>query len=118
MIKDVLLDQAIIAGVGNIYASEALFLAHIHPEKLACDITEHAFERLIASIIEVLTRAYDNSGTTFSNYVDGDGQKGNNVKFLKVFQRENMPCLKCSSTIKRIKQSGRSTFYCDKCQSH
>lgn len=115
-IKEVLLDQAVIAGVGNIYASESLFLAGIDPMKQACSISEKAYEKLIFSIIEVLELAYKNNGTTFSNYVDGSGKKGDNLEYLHVFQREGLDCRACGTSIVRIKQGGRSTFYCPKCQ--
>lgn len=115
-IKEILLDQSVVVGVGNIYASEALFMAKIHPEKRGVDIAETQYQRLIVAIIDILNLAYKNSGTTFSNYVDGSGKKGDNLKFLKVFQRALQPCLLCKSLILRIKQGGRSTFYCPKCQ--
>lgn len=115
-IKEVLLDQTVIAGVGNIYASESLFLAGIDPMKQACSISAQAYEKLIFSIIEVLERAFKNNGTTFSNYVDGSGKKGDNLEYVNVFQREGLDCRACSSSIVRIKQGGRSTFYCPKCQ--
>jgi formamidopyrimidine-DNA glycosylase len=116
VIKQVLLDQAVIAGVGNIYASEALFLAHINPLTRACDINNNNYKKLIKNIIHVLQLAYSNSGTSFSNYVDGTGVKGNNLGFLKVFQRHLKPCFSCQRTIQRITQGGRSSFYCPRCQ--
>lgn len=116
VIKEVLLDQSVIAGVGNIYASEALFLSKIDPIKRACDVSDVEYKKLIAAVIDVLQRAYENCGTTFSNYVDGSGKKGDNLQFLHVFQREGEPCKVCSIKISRIKQGGRSTFYCENCQ--
>jgi formamidopyrimidine-DNA glycosylase len=117
VIKEILLDQSIIVGVGNIYASEALFRAKINPEKKGHEIDENKYQKLITNIIEILNLAYKNCGTTFSNYVDGSGKKGENLKFLQVFQREHKPCFSCNSLILRIKQGGRSTFYCPSCQS-
>lgn len=116
VIKEVLLDQSIIAGVGNIYASETLFFSKISPERRACDIHDAEYDRLMNALIDVLQRAYMNGGTTFSNYVDGTGQKGENFKFLQVFKREGAPCNVCREKISRIKQGGRSTFYCENCQ--
>lgn len=116
-IKEILLDQSMIVGVGNIYASEALFVAKIDPKKRGSDISEPEYQKLISAVIDILFLAYQNCGTTFSNYVDGSGKKGDNLQFLKVFQKEGEPCPKCQSLILRIKQSGRSTFYCQKCQS-
>lgn len=116
-IKERLLDQSVIAGVGNIYASEALFTANIHPERPASAILDHEYKKLLLAIIDTLHRAYENQGTTFSNYVDGSGKKGNNQVFLQVFQREALPCSCCHTAIKRIKQGGRSTFFCPHCQN-
>ncbi len=117
-IKEVILDQSMIAGVGNIYASEALFLAKIHPEIKASSLSKKEIAKLIDAIVHILKEAYKNAGTTFSNYVDGMGNKGNNQAFLKVFKREGKPCVECQSLIQRIKQSGRSTFFCGTCQNH
>ena len=115
-IKDILLDQSVVVGVGNIYASEALFLASINPARLGCELAEKELETLLDAVVKVLHLAYENCGTSFSNYVDGSGKKGNNLDFLKVFMREHEPCLTCAQAISRIKQSGRSTFYCTCCQ--
>ncbi len=115
-IKEILLDQSIIAGVGNIYASEALFLARINPEKRGNEISKTAYQKLVPAIIEILNLAFKNNGTSFSNYVDGSGKKGDNLEFLQVFQRDGENCLVCHTIILRIKQGGRSTFYCPKCQ--
>lgn len=115
-IKEVLLDQSVICGVGNIYASEALFLSRIHPEKRAHEISQTDYVNLLNAVIDVLNQAFKNAGTTFSNYVDGDGNQGKNFAFLKVFRRENQPCGVCKTPILRIKQGGRSTFFCQHCQ--
>ncbi len=116
VIKDVLLDQSVIAGVGNIYASEALFLAQIDPRQRAMTIDDRKYDELIAAIVSVLQTAFRHSGTSFSSYVDGSGKKGENLAFLKVFQRDGMLCFLCNSLILRIKQAGRSTFFCPVCQ--
>ncbi len=115
-IKEIILDQSVVVGVGNIYASEALYLARIHPLRRGCDIAINKLESLIEAIIDVLNLAYANSGTTFSNYVDGSGKKGDNLAYLKVFQKNGRCCEACNGTIERIKQGGRSTFYCPNCQ--
>lgn len=115
-IKEILLDQSVLVGVGNIYASEALFLSRIHPETAGSSLSSKSLKRLIDAVVEVLNLAYANCGTTFSNYVDGSGTKGKNLEFLKVFQRDSQPCLTCESIIVRIKQGGRSTFFCPRCQ--
>lgn len=115
-IKEVLLDQSVIAGVGNIYASEALFLAKVNPEKSACTLDKKTCSKIIKAVIEVMHIGYQNCGTTFSSYVDGTGKKGNNINFVKVFQKEGNPCFTCQTKIIRIKQGGRSTFLCSHCQ--
>jgi len=115
-IKEILLDQNILVGVGNIYASEALFLAKINPQRLGCDISNKLYKILIKSAQQVLELAYKNSGTTFSSYVDAFGTEGKNLDFLQVFQRTNQACYVCSTPIVRITQSNRSTFYCEVCQ--
>lgn len=115
-IKELLLDQSVIAGVGNIYASEALYKARIHPKRPASLIEENEYRELLLAIIDTLQKAYENAGTTFSNYVDGSGKKGKNQAFLQVFQREALLCPSCETPIERFKQGGRSTFFCPSCQ--
>lgn len=115
-IKEILLDQSVIAGVGNIYASEALFLAKIHPELKGSSAHDDQLMNLIVIIGKVLWLAYHNSGTSFSNYVDGHGARGKNLSYLHVFKREGLSCRTCGSMIVRIKQQGRSTFFCQTCQ--
>lgn len=115
-VKDVLLDQSVIVGVGNIYAAEALFLAGIDPRRQAFAIEDDQYHLLLDAIILVLKRAFKNSGTTFSNYLDGRGKKGQNQHHLLVFQREGENCVNCKTTIMRVKQSGRSSFFCPSCQ--
>jgi len=115
-IKEVLLDQSIIAGVGNIYAAEALFQAGINPMRQACNISDKSYKRLIDAVIDVMHTGYKNCGTSFSNYVDGSGKKGSNISFVKVFQKDGQPCIVCQTKIARMKQGGRSTCYCPHCQ--
>lgn len=115
-IKEVLLDQKVLVGVGNIYASEALFNSHINPYAKACDLSTVQAKKLIDSVISILKKAFLNGGTTFSDYVDGDNKKGKHQQFLQVFKREQQPCFICHTNILRIKQSGRSTFFCPSCQ--
>jgi formamidopyrimidine-DNA glycosylase len=115
-IKEIILDQSVVVGVGNIYASEALFMAGISPTACGSSIALAKQQLLIKAITEVLKLAYQNCGTTFSNYVDGSGKKGQHLSFLKVFQRDSEPCTICATPITRIKQGGRSTFFCAHCQ--
>ncbi|ACV63227.1 formamidopyrimidine-DNA glycosylase [Desulfofarcimen acetoxidans DSM 771] len=115
-IKPLLLDQTFIAGLGNIYADEALHRARIHPEKLACNLTARETSKLFITIREVLEEGINNRGTTFRDYVDGNGQAGSNQELLQIYNREGQPCLKCKTTIVRIKISGRSSYFCPSCQ--
>jgi formamidopyrimidine-DNA glycosylase len=115
-IKEIILDQSLIAGVGNIYASESLFLAKINPLSPGNSLSKDAVKRLLEAIKIVLEKAFNNRGTSFSNYVDGFGKSGKNQEFLKVFQREGLSCKSCGAVLERIKQSGRSTFFCPCCQ--
>jgi formamidopyrimidine-DNA glycosylase len=116
-IKVILLNQAMLSGVGNIYACEALFIAKVSPTRRGCDLTLPAIKRVLQASKDVMLKAVANKGTTFMSYLDGNGEKGGNQEHLLVFGREGKPCEKCGKSIKRIVQSGRSTFYCSACQS-
>lgn len=115
-IKSLLLDQTFIAGLGNIYADEALHRARINPEKSAANLTPRQVARLYLAIREVLEEGIANRGTSFRDYVDGMGQPGSNQEALKVYGREGKPCLNCGTPVCRIKVSGRSSYYCPRCQ--
>ncbi|KJV80160.1 formamidopyrimidine-DNA glycosylase [Rickettsia hoogstraalii str. RCCE3] len=115
-IKNLIMDNKIIVGVGNIYASESLHLARIHPDKLGNDLNDNEIESLIKSIREVLTKAITAGGTTLKDFVNGDNKPGYFTQQLKVYGREGQNCLNCSSTIIKTKHSGRATFYCKTCQ--
>ncbi|MFZ5633019.1 MAG: bifunctional DNA-formamidopyrimidine glycosylase/DNA-(apurinic or apyrimidinic site) lyase [Bacillota bacterium] len=115
-IKPLLLDQTFIAGLGNIYADEALHRARINPEKSAANLTPREVARLYLAIREVLEEGIANRGTSFRDYVDGMGQSGSNQESLKVYGREGKPCLDCGKPVTRIRLGGRSTYYCPGCQ--
>lgn len=116
-IKAVLLNQKLIAGIGNIYADESLFLAKIKPNRQAGSLLNKEIEELFKAISFIIKKAIKYRGTTFSNYVDTSGRKGNFTKLLKVYGREGEKCRRClSDTIKKIKVAGRGTRYCQKCQ--
>jgi len=115
-IKIVLMDQALIAGIGNIYASEILFSARINPLRRAKTIKWNEIQRLHRSIKKILTKAIKLKGTSVNDYRDLSGEKGNFQKMLKVYQRAGKKCRRCGKVIKRIKQGQRSTFYCPHCQ--
>jgi formamidopyrimidine-DNA glycosylase len=114
-IKAFLLDQTRIAGVGNIYACEALFLARIHPSTPA-GRTRNRAAALLAGVRETLEGGIARRGTTLRDYVDADGFAGDNAAALKVYGREGEPCFTCGTPIKRRVDSARSTFFCPNCQ--
>jgi formamidopyrimidine-DNA glycosylase len=115
-VKSVLLDQRVIAGVGNIYADEALFAAGIHPARAANSISGPKTARLQQAVIEVLQEALGDRGSSFSDYVDGKGNEGSHHLKVKVFRRTGEPCYVCGAEIQRIKVGGRSTHLCPRCQ--
>ncbi|MEM7796158.1 MAG: DNA-formamidopyrimidine glycosylase [Cyanobacteria bacterium P01_C01_bin.118] len=115
-VKNALLDQAMVAGIGNIYADEALFLSGIRP-KVRCDrISRTRLKQLHAAIRKVLTDSIEAGGTTFSDFRDIHGTNGNYGGVAWVYDREDEPCRVCSTPIKRIKLAGRSAHYCPSCQ--
>ncbi|MGF1535658.1 MAG: DNA-formamidopyrimidine glycosylase [Elainellaceae cyanobacterium] len=116
-VKNALLDQKLIAGIGNIYADEALFLSHIQP-LTSCDrLTPDQFTQLHQQIIAVLTSSIGAGGTTFSDFRDIHGVNGNYGQVAWVYGREGEDCRVCGSPIHRLKLAGRSTFFCDRCQA-
>lgn len=121
-IKSALLDQRIVAGLGNIYVCEALFGAGIDPRAKACDLAAHhpgKVEALARQIIDVLTRAIQSGGSTLQDYKKVDGTTGYFQHHFAVYDREGEPCERpgCTGTVSRIVQSGRSSFFCPVCQS-
>ncbi len=116
-VKQALMDGGILSGVGNIYASEALFLSSINPTIAAGKISIPKLKILKDNIVKVLAAAIKSGGSTLRDYVRSDGDVGHFQHEFKVYGRENQPCIVCRSLIKRIVQQGRSTFYCPKCQS-
>lgn len=115
-IKRLLLEQRKIAGVGNIYASEALFAAKIHPQRPASSLSKTEARRLFAQIEEILARAIAEQGTTVRTYRQLGGASGNFQNLLLVYDREGEPCVKCKTPIGRIDQGGRGTYFCTRCQ--
>jgi len=115
-IKPLLLNQGIIAGVGNIYADEALFRAGIHPLRRAADLDMEEVRALHAAIREVLQEAIDHRGTTLRNYRDADGETGQNQFRLNVYRRQGEPCRRCGTPIERIVVGQRGTHFCPHCQ--
>ena len=116
-IKSFLIDQSKIAGLGNIYACEALFYSRIHPQMRCHLLDEEEVGRLYSAILEVLRAALKMRGTSFSDYVDVEGIPGSFQDFLKVYGREGEGCPRCGEAIKRVKHRGRSSYFCPRCQS-
>ena len=115
-VKAVILDQKIVAGLGNIYADEALFAAGIMPTRQANKLTKEEYEKLVAAMKKVIAQGIKNHGTTFRNYQDADGHKGDNVCHLMVYSRKGEPCKVCGTTLEQTKVAGRGSVYCPHCQ--
>lgn len=115
-LKQLLLDQAVIAGLGNIYVDEALWLAQLHPLATVGMISDEQIDALYAAVREVLASGIDKRGTTFSNYRDALGAKGSNQNYLNVYNRKDQPCLRCGSPIEKILVVQRGTHICAYCQ--
>ena len=115
-LKAILLDQRVVAGVGNIYADESLFEARLHPARAGRSLTRAEAERLRRGIVTVLERAIERRGSSIRNYVGGSGLKGGYQEEFRVYGRTGEPCLRCRAPIERVRLAGRSTHYCPKCQ--
>lgn len=115
-IKAVLLDQTVLAGVGNIYADEALWGAKIHPTALVKNITKSMAKKLHTELIYVLKLSIEKGGSTDKNYVNAEGKRGSYMDFARVFRRENQPCPRCGTIIEKLRVAGRGTHICPKCQ--
>jgi formamidopyrimidine-DNA glycosylase len=115
-IKAVLLDQTVLAGIGNIYADESLWGAKIHPATLVRDLKPAQFRKLYKELVYVLELAIEKGGSTDRNYVNAEGRKGSYVDFARVFRREGRPCPRCGATIIKSRVAGRGTHSCPVCQ--
>ena len=115
-IKSILLDQKIVAGIGNIYADESLYSAGISPFREARTIKEHELKKLKIAIVDVLKKSIGAGGTTFSDFRDLEGENGNFGLQTNVYRRTGKECHKCKNIVERKKISGRSTHWCRKCQ--
>jgi formamidopyrimidine-DNA glycosylase len=115
-IKQHLMNGRVVVGVGNIYASEALFRAGIHPRRTAGRIARARFEPLVSSVRDVLRDAIEEGGTTLRNFVGGDGKPGYFAGQLRVYDRDGSPCINCGTPIERRVLGQRATFYCPRCQ--
>ncbi len=115
-IKAVLLDQTVVAGIGNIYADESLWGAKIHPEVKVCDIPEALLKALYEALRSVLQLSIEKGGSTDRNYVNHEGKRGSYLTFARVFRREGRPCPRCGTTIIKMRVAGRGTHICPRCQ--
>ncbi len=116
-VKHFIMDSRVVVGIGNIYASEALHFAGIHPCRAARRISLTRYGRLVTSIRKTLQDSIDAGGTTLRDFVDGTGAPGYFSRSLKVYGREGEPCFECGQPIARRVLGGRSTYYCKRCQT-
>jgi formamidopyrimidine-DNA glycosylase len=117
-LKAVLLDQTIVAGVGNIYADEALFEAQLHPARLACDLDKAEADRLRRAVASVLRRGIKRRGASIRNYVGGSGLQGEYQNEFRVYGRTGEPCPRCGAAIESRRLAGRSSHFCPTCQKN
>ena len=117
-LKAALLDQGLVAGVGNIYADESLFQAHLHPARLACALTDAEADSLRRAIAVVLRRAIERRGSSIRNYVGGSGLQGEYQNEFRVYGRTGEPCPRCGTPIACLRLAGRSSHYCPLCQKN
>lgn len=115
-IKQLIMDSKTVVGVGNIYASEALFRAGIHPARAAGALSQERCARLVVAIKEVLREAIQQGGTTLRDFLGGDGKPGYFAQQLRVYGRAGAPCTACGVTIRQTRHGQRSTYYCPHCQ--
>lgn len=115
-IKAALLDQTVVAGVGNIYADESLWGAKIHPKRLVKSITKKEFELLYLEMRDVMNLAIEKGGSSNHTYINAEGKKGSYMDFARVFRREGLECPRCGETIIKFKAAGRGTHICPQCQ--
>lgn len=115
-IKAAILDQTVVAGVGNIYADESLWGARIHPKRLVNTITPDEFKKLYTELRAVMNLAIEKGGSTDKNYVNAEGKRGSYMDFARVFRREGLACPRCQTEIIKFKAAGRGTHICPHCQ--
>jgi formamidopyrimidine-DNA glycosylase len=116
-VKQFIMNAKVVVGVGNIYASESLFLAGINPKRAAGRIALHRYDALAEAIRDILSRAIKAGGTTLRDFYGGDGEPGYFKQQLEVYDRENEHCRRCNAKIKAFVQGQRSTYYCKRCQT-
>ena len=116
VIKAALLDQSVVAGIGNIYADEALWGARVHPATRVEALSDRALRRVLDEAAAVMMTSIELGGSTDRNYVDAEGRRGAYLDFARVFRREGKPCPRCGTTIVKTRVAGRGTHLCPKCQ--
>jgi len=116
-IKNLIMDQRIVAGIGNIYASEILFRAQVRPTRRARRTNRSEIERIVSATTAILKSAIGSRGTTFRSYFDSRGRPGEFSRQLRVYGREGEPCYTCSTPIKNVSVGQRASFYCPRCQT-
>ncbi len=115
-IKATLLDQTVIAGVGNIYADESLWGAKIHPQRLTGSLTNREIEQLYQEMRSVMNLAIEKGGSSNHTYINAEGKKGSYMDFARAFRREGLSCPRCGTTIEKMRVAGRGTHICPSCQ--
>lgn len=115
-IKAVLLDQTVVAGIGNIYADESLWGAKIHPETKVQDVPQAKINKLFEALQHVLRKSIEKGGSTDRNYVNHEGKRGSYLTFASVFRRQGQPCPRCDTAIQKMRVAGRGTHICPHCQ--
>lgn len=115
-VKVAILDQKVVSGIGNIYASEATFLAGIDPSKKVKDLSDENFKKLHAGIVESLKNGIKYGGSSKTHFVNAEGKKGYFLDYAYVYGKTGDKCKKCGSVIKKIQLGGRGTYFCEKCQ--
>jgi formamidopyrimidine-DNA glycosylase len=116
-IKAALLDQSVVAGVGNIYADESLWGAKIHPKRLVSSVAKEEFAKLHAELRDVMNLAIEKGGSSDRNYINAEGKRGSYLSFARVFRREGQACPRCGTTIEKLRVAGRGTHICPHCQT-
>ncbi len=115
-IKAAILDQTVLAGVGNIYADESLWMVRLHPATQVKNIAPEQIEVLTSAVKSVMTLSIEKGGSTDKNYVNAEGKKGSYLSFANVFRRDGQPCPRCGTTIVKLRVAGRGTHICPACQ--
>jgi formamidopyrimidine-DNA glycosylase len=115
-IKPLLMDQAFLSGIGNLYAAEALFRSRIHPQRSASSLSDREKETLLSAITAILREAISCGGSSVDDFVRLSGKPGSYVRFHKVYGRLGKPCMICKTAIVRIALGGRGTYFCPNCQ--